>query len=532
MSIQSRKNRREFLKGAACMMAAGGMSSFVPKMQLMGTALAQGTLPGYKALVCLYLNGGNDSWNLLVPTGTQASGQYSHASYVTARNGLYTTTNTNGLGIPRVATANALPPALALTRGTNIPGNLGVNPFAPGLANLYNAGRLAFLANVGTLAEPITRATYNNRRKPVQLYSHNDQTNLWQIGNGGGNPSQAQGFGGQIAGFTAAASSGLSPAISISGQTRFLVGRTLQNAAVLPFQLSSNSNATPPTQPSPVLNNYNTASSTLGEAQRRQALEELFAATYPEFSGEYRDIFDRSLDLSAQLNSLVSALPASGNTVPFPTGNSLAGQLREVARMIRVSKSTLAANRQVYFVSLGGFDTHDNQITSPTQALGHHLLLQRVSEAVNWFMAEMATPVVNASSEVTLFSISDFARTINSNGNGTDHAWGSVQFVAGGAVAGGEVYGRYPAIQLDNRLGAATAADAAQGECFNRGQFLPTTSIDQMAATLARWMGVSDAQLPDIFPNIDRFATGPFANATDSPTFARFGRTIPFLPIA
>jgi uncharacterized protein (DUF1501 family) len=530
MKQRFHSSRRAFLKGAACLAAAGGSASFLPGMRLVGTALAQSRLPGYKALVCVYLDGGNDGWNLLLPTGQQANGQYSHAAYVQARNGLFATNNLTGLALPREPVAGALPPAVGLTQGTDVAGNLGVNPFAAELAELYEARKLAFIANVGTLAEPTTRAAYDVRRRPAQLFSHNDQTRLWQIGNGGGNPAYPQGFGGQIAAFTADRTSALSPVISVAGQTRFLVGRTSGNVAILPFQLSAATGATPLPQPLPVLNQYPTNGGRADEAQRRAALEELLDLAYPAFSGEYRDILDRSLALSSQINALVSALPPSSNALPFPQGNALAGQLREVARMMRISKDSLGANRQIYFVRLGGFDTHDGQIVSTVAAAGHHALLQTVSRAVQWFQAEM--DATGLADEVTLFSISDFARTINSNGNGTDHAWGSVQFVAGGAVAGGEVYGRYPAIVLDNRIGAATAADAAHGECFNRGQFIPTTAVDQMAATLAAWMGVTDDQLSAIFPNIDRFVDGPFASAAASPTFARFDRTIPFLPLA
>ncbi|MGE3104850.1 MAG: DUF1501 domain-containing protein [Lysobacterales bacterium] len=512
-------SRRDFVRGGACMVAAGAASSFLPKLNLMGEALAQsGTGTGYKALVCVYLGGGNDSWNLLIPTGTNASGQFSHAEYVAARNGLYSGTNTGGLAVPRVTTSGALPPALALN---NTSGNLGVNPFAPELAALYNSNRLSFIANVGTVSDPITRATFNNRKKPPQLFSHNDQTSLWQIGSGN-NLQITQGFGGQIAGVTAQNNLvGLSSAISIAGQTRFLVGETLSGAPVFPFQMSTST-----TTPAPLLNNYNAGSSTQGEPQRRGALNQLFNLAYPElYSLEYRDIFNRSLQMAAVVNAEMAANGTINTT--FPANNSLADQLRQVARMIKISRpasvggpGAIAANRQVYYVNLGGFDTHDSQITSTSQAQGHHLLLQRLSQAVNAFNSAMVE--IGAANEVTLFTMSDFARTLNSNGNGTDHAWGSVQFVMGGGVSGGQVKGRYPRIVLDLQ-------GDNNGESFSRGQFLPTTASDQLAATLARWMGVDDANLPAIFPNIDNFASGPFANAAATPTFAHFNRVIPGL---
>ncbi len=516
----SKYSRRDFVRGGACMIAAGGVSSFVPKLNLMGEALAQtGVGTGYKALICLYLGGGNDSWNMLIPTGDIGSPpQYSHADYMAARNGLYTTTNGAGLAIPRVTTANALPPAVPLT---NTSGNLGVNPFAPELAALYNSNRLAFVANVGTLVDPLTRATYNARKKPPELYSHNDQTNLWQIGSGS-SVLTPQGFGGQIAGITAQSNLvGLSPAISIAGQSRFLVGETLASAPVFPFQMSTSA-----TTPAPVLNNYNSGSTTLGEPQRRAALTQLFNLAYPElFSLEYKDIFNRSLQMAAVINA---EMTTNGTiTTVFP-GGSLSDQLRQVARMIKISRPSsvggpgaIGANRQVFYVNAGGYDTHDGQITSTTAATnGHHALLQNLSRAVSAFNAAMIE--IGAANEVTLFTMSDFSRTINSNGNGTDHAWGSVQFVMGGAVSGGQVVGRYPRMVLNLQ-------GDVNGECFSRGQFLPTTAADQYAATLARWMGVDNTNLPLIFPNIDNFATGPFASAALTPQFANFNRVIPGL---
>jgi uncharacterized protein (DUF1501 family) len=177
-------------------------------------------------------------------------------------------------------------------------------------------------------------------------------------------------------------------------------------------------------------------------------------------------------------------------------------------------------------VRIGGFDLHDAQITS-LGATGHQLLLQRVSQAVNAFYRSMVA--IGRHNDVTLFTASEFARTINSNGNGSDHAWGSVQFAVGGAVNGGQVLGRYPSIVLNNALSGPVVDNPTMGECFSRGQFIPTTAVDQFSATLAQWMGVPSGELQTIFPNIDNFTSGPFATAGASPTFANFTRTIPGL---
>ena len=535
MTSSMNRSRRDFLRAAGCLVATGGVASLVPKLDLLGTALAQSATTGYRALVCVYLGGGNDSWNLLIPTGANTSGPYSHSQYAGARNGYYTAGTPNSLAIPNAANAQAgrLPAALPLA---NTNGNLGINPFAPELAQLYDSGRLAFLANVGTLREPLTRATFNARQKPPQLYSHNDQTSLWHIGSST-TTQVTRGFGGMVAGYTANTNSlGLPPAISIAGSTRYLVGERFDTGQpVFPFQMSTSS-----TTPATALANYNPNSSTLGEAQRRQALIELLDATYPSvLSGEYADIANRSLALSRDINAEIASLPASGNPVPYPANNSLADQLRTVARMIRISRpgfvpppqpvgdpvpyATINANRQVFYVSTGGYDTHDGQITS-LGATGHHLLLQRLSQAINWFQGEMAA--IGAADQVVMHTMSDFARTINSNGNGTDHAWGGVQMIVGGtgAVAGGNVFGRYPRVELN------VGGNDPNGESMSRGQFIPTLATDQVGATLARWMGVDDgARLLEIFPNLDAFTSGPNANAAASPSFAYFSRIVPGL---
>ncbi|HVF36005.1 MAG TPA: DUF1501 domain-containing protein [Candidatus Saccharimonadia bacterium] len=531
MTDYRKHSRRDFLRNAGCLVAAGGVSSFVPKLNLLGTALAQSATSGYKAIVCLYLGGGSDSWNLLVPTGANADGQYSHARYVTARNGLYSAANPTGLAIPNVPVTGALPPAIPLGGA----GNLGLNPFAPELASLYNTGRLALLPNIGTLREPITRATFNTRRRPPQLYSHNDQTTLWHIGSST-TTQTTTGFGGMIAGYTANTNTlGLPPAISIAGQTRYLVGERFGSGdPVFPFQMSTSA-----TTPATALTNYSATSTAPGEAARRGALVELLNAAYPSpLSTEYADIVDRSLVLSRDINAEIASLSASSNPVAYPVNTSVADQLRSVARMIRISRpgfvppaapapeppyASINANRQVFYVSTGGYDTHNGQITS-LGATGHHLLLQRLSQAVNWFYNEMAA--IGMADEVVLFTMSDFGRTINSNGNGTDHAWGGVQFVVGGPGAvsgGGNTFGRYPRIELD------VSGNDPNGESFSRGQMLPTLAVDQLGATLARWMGVDDgARLLEIFPNLDNF-TGLLASPAQTPSFAYQSRVIPGL---
>ena len=533
-------SRRAFLQAGCGVVACGGAQALFPQLGLIPAALAGTPAAGYKALVCLYLDGGNDAWNMLIPGGDAA-----HTKYVAARNGIYNPTagNGGGLALPRHTGAGFVsgqtPPSSLSIAG----GQYGVNSFCPEMATLYGQGRLAFLPNIGPIVEPTTVAAFNNRRRPPQLYSHNDQTNLWHIGSGPSTQA-TQGWGGKVVGrvaLPASATNGLPPTITLSGQTRFLSGVEDGGVPLFSFALSTSGTA-----PATSLTNYGSTNATANQFQieRRAHLQQLLDAASPQaFSNEYRSIVDRSLQLADfVINPAIAGIPApdpvnGGGSTGFvwPSGNSLADQLRQVARMVRISTtqpdnvgfvSPIGANRQVFFVRLGGFDTHDGQITS-TGATGHHLLLQRVSQAVDSFYKAMVA--IGRSNDVTLFSASEFGRTINSNGNGSDHAWGSLQFVVGGAVNGGNVYGRYPTIVLNNSLTGSVSDGANQGECFQRGQFIPTTAVDQLGATLARWMGVSDVDIPTIFPNIDNFVTGPFANPVSSPSFANFSRIVPGL---
>lgn len=528
------EKRRDFLKGAACLAASGATSTFVPQLSMMGTALAQGTT-GYRALVCIYLDGGNDAWNLLIPvdntTQIPVAGRNPlsgfqptpYGWYVTSRGGQFQG-NSSALGLlPPGSDPGApfLPPSIALNGG-----QYAVNPACQGIADLYNQGRLSFVANVGPLVEPLRRQGFNTFKRPPQLYSHNDQTNLWQIG-GGASSTDPNGWGGRVAGRLLGASpaSGLSPCISISGQTRFLVGQYPAGQTVFPYRLSTSA-----TNPATSLNNYNPGDP--AGTKRREVLEALMAQTYPqEFSNEYGDIVDRSLTLSITVNQAISSLTTNAAFAAFITAvnaipnSNLGQQLRQVARMIAVSRfgspqfPTIQANRQIFFVRTGGYDTHDGQIPNPRPVngvyAGHQGLLQQVSQAMAGFYAAMnalngVTGYNGVINEVLTFTQSEFARTINSNGNGTDHAWGSVSMVmgapqaSGGPLFGGQVFGRYP-LQLLNRQ--FSGAPDALGECFNRGEFLPSTAVDQYSATMARWMGVSNTDLPLVFPNINTFAS-------------------------
>lgn len=510
-------DRRNFLRSLGATLATGSASALLPQLGLVGSALAavpRGKAFGnYRALVCVYLDGGNDSWNLLVPRDSTGVGSL-YSTYRDARGGLYDgNTNPDGLALDFAALRPISPDGFAAN-------SFGLHPqcadytFTPqggspttqsGLASLFAQQRLGLMLNVGTLVQPITKATYNTTPRPPQLYSHNDQTTLWHLGRT--NPNHPYGWGGELASRVDAGNQlqALAPCISIAGSSRFLVGD-----GVYPYQMSTTGATS--------LSNYSATAGGLQSA-RRAALDQMLALAYPHpFGDEYARLSTRSLDLA---NTVTDALSLAGtistpyqmSTAPTPENpypsaqvtvagtsysNSLLDQLRMVARMIRVSRPGSGAGinheRQVFLVRLGGFDTHDTQMTNT----GQPLLLARLNQALAWFWRALAD--LGIQNEVTLFTMSEFARTLSSNGNGSDHAWGGVQLALGGAVAGRKFYGSFPNQTLDGP------------DCFSRGQFLPTLPVDTYAATLARWMGVPDIDLEQVFPNLVNFSpdTLPF----------------------
>lgn len=513
--MSSLEQRRRFLRQAGTALCAGAGAALMPGLGLMAPALAavRGGLPGYRALVCIYLAGGNDSYNLLVPRDSTAPGSR-YSRYRDSRGGIYHPVN-NPLGL-------ALDFAGLLDIGSP-PGHgfaFGLHPQSadydvvrngqtyhhPGLATLFGQSRLAFVANVGPLVQPLSMTDFQaGAPLPPQLYSHSDQELQWHLGS---SHSGAQhGWGGRAMDrIDPGGLPILSPCISVAGNARFQVG-----GSVFPYQMSPSTGVTQ-------LGNFS-GGFNFGD-QRRAALDELLAQSSPHLlTQEYRAVLGRSRQLastlSAALNSASGRIDTPydyiGGTPPNPPANlypnanlRLAGvdyanplldQLRMVARMMKLSRDPLAGvdqSRQVYYVRLDGFDTHSGQMGL------HPLLLARLTQAIGWFWQALGE--IGAEDEVALFTMSDFGRTLSSNGSGSDHAWGGVQLVLGGAVSGGQVYGRYPLLALNAN------DDGNQDWSFARGQYIPTTATDQMAATLARWLGVANGDLPEVFPNLGNFS--------------------------
>jgi len=501
MGYETTKSRRSFVRRMTGLLASGAAAGFLPQLGVIRSALAATQGPaaeGYRALVCVYLSGGNDVYNWLVPTDDAR-----YANYVASRSGVYDAgTNPGGLAIPRAQdpqTAGTLPPLLPLSLAEGS-GSYGLNPYCPELQGLFNAQRLAFLSNIGTLVQPINKTEYNANSvpRPPQLYSHNDQELLWYLART--DPMYRYGWGGRTADLVKSQNSGsvipaLSPCISISGANRFENGQT-----VVPYQMSTSG----ATQLDGYYRNTHSQSTAL-----RGALSELLALDYDSlYTDEYQATLARSVLLGTDLTTRLAAAtftpdPFVTPQLPHPP-NSLADQLKMVARMIKVcSDPAVGIQRQVFYVRIGSFDTHSGQITSPLLAAlgGQGRLLQQVSEAMKAF--DDALKQIGQDANVLTFTMSEFARTLQSNGAGSDHAWGGIQMVMGhtdtlgGSLHGGRIYGGYPDLVLNgNTLGS---------QSFSRGQFIPTLGVEQMMASLASWLGVADGDLPTVFPNLANF---------------------------
>jgi hypothetical protein len=329
MSMKS-TSRRDFLCQSAASAAGAVAMGVLPQFGMLNSALAQSTVSGYKALVCLYMSGGNDSFNMLIPTNPAR-----HAEYVTARGGIFTG-NAAALGIPRIGgltPAGSLPAALPLA-GVEF----GLNPACTGMQNLYNQGRLAFISNVAPLVEPVTRATIDTRRLPPQLYSHTDQTLLWNIGNSASSTS-TEGWGGLVAGRINATSSlaGLPPSISVAGQPRFLVGnRPSTGAPIKPYNISTSSS-----KPAPTPNGLSATSTANFESLRRQTVNQLLAAASPNaLTNEYGDILERSYLVGASINALIGT---GGIYNPLPAGMVFPVKTVHLCRLIGRFTTSISA---------------------------------------------------------------------------------------------------------------------------------------------------------------------------------------------
>ncbi len=504
-------SRRNFLErfGSAAL-GTTVLAKTISELRILNTAVAQGVPPAdYKALICVFLNGGNDSNNMIIPT-------------IPAEWDNYAAIRSPVLAIPNADGGPATALALTSRNGTgSYPADdyhdYGFHPAMPEMRTLFDAGIVAPVFNVGTLSFPLTKVQYSagSVPRPPQLFSHSDQQTQWQTSL----PDQpsTSGWGGRIADlFTAAQynlNGGISMSVTLAGSNIFEV---------------SNGNLAPP---------Y--AITTGGAVQlsgisgtRRTALDSILAnnkASSNLQTKAYAEIFDHSID---QAESLTTALLTNASApwltrfttnITTPNGGAtfssgLMSQMKMVARLIDLGSRPLASGglgmkRQIFFIQVGGYDTHTAQTNNAGQTttdnakviLGDHANrladLSKTMNALYQALSDIGRPVGSPvgtallKDSVTAFTASDFSRTFPANGYGSDHGWGGHQLVMGGAVKGGATYGKFPTLAVNGP------------DDTNTGRWIPTTAVDQYAATIATWFGVDAAGINTVFPNLGRFAT-------------------------
>jgi uncharacterized protein (DUF1501 family) len=439
--LQHRITRRQLLNG----LGGTALLSFLGR----ANAFAQNTPPDYKALVCVFLAGGNDSHNMVVPL-TQSE----FNAYKAARGSLALPDN-NG-------------PLLPVVTPGNVP--FGLNPGLGAIHPLWAGGQLAVLANTGMLVQPVTRTEFlaNAVPVPTNLFSHADQ--VQQMQSGVPSTSGGTGWGARAADVVQGlnGTSTFPTTVSISGPALFCAGKVVQSASLFPgFNLDMDGMSIWPQAAADARK--------LGVQQVLQfdsGMELIQAANHAR-----QDAIALNGMLTGQSASLATAFP----------GTTIGKQLEQVAKIIKLRSST-GMSRQVFFCALGGFDTHGSQSWQQWD------LLNDLSNALAAFYN--ATGELGVADRVTTFTLSDFGRTLQPSGTGSDHGWGSHHLILGGAVQGGRMFGTFPVMAL-----------GGPDDSGSRGAMIPTTSTDQYGSTLARWFGVPDDQLPAVFPNIGNFAT-------------------------
>jgi len=456
--------RREFLlhTGQGCIGYALGAAAFAAGVHRFGVVNLLAAGNDYKALVCVFLAGGNDGNNVVVPLGTTEYNAYSSVR------------SASGLAIARDSLLPITPVSI------NSP--FGLHPSLVELHDLWSRQKLAVVCNAGPLVQPLTRQDYlGGAPRPYQLFSHSDQIAQWQTSIA--DRIGQTGWGGRTADRFAPFNSGLPMVTALAGGI-FTRGQTTTPLSIAAAPTALNQLL--------VLNGFGTAAD---ETARKNAMAALRTIdTDSTLVAAASRTTEEALSVGQAFNADVTL------ATTFPN-STLGNQLKQVAKVIKFNSTstTLGANRQIFFCQLGGFDTHQNQPGTQTT------LLAQVSQAVKAFYD--ATVELALDGQVTTFTLSDFGRTFqpagSGNGVGSDHAWGNHHLVVGGGVRGGDFYGVagpdqtvFPVLQL----GGPSDTDT-------RGRWIPTVSVEQYSATLASWYGVADADLPVVFPNIGHFQT-------------------------
>jgi uncharacterized protein (DUF1501 family) len=480
--------RRDFIRRAACAaVGTAAMTSAIRDLRFMNAAVAQSNITDYKALVCIFLQGGNDSNNLIVPTVPSEYGNYSSVRQ------------------PMLALPQG---ALQTLDGYTDPAGhtFGLHPACPELKTLFSEGKLAFLMNAGTLVYPITQAQYKSGGlKPPQLFSHADQVTQWQTSIP--DKPALTGWGGRCADLLNSVNPNapISLSVSLAGANTFEVGNIVSQYSVSTSGAISLSGVS---------------------GARLAALTNILGLPYPNLQEQaYAGVVNHSINTGALLNNAITnTVPANYWTNKFPTTittpnggstftSSLSSQLKMVARLIEAGNRAAGSptngfgmRRQIFFCQVGGYDLHSGQTNYSTNnpngvIIGAHAnLFAELSQSLLVFQRAMEQ--LNLQNNVTAFTSSDFGRTFPTNGVGSDHGWGSHHLILGGAgaanggsVVGGKTYGTFPTLTVNGPDDTGT------------GRWIPTTAIDQYFATLATWFGVDPGNLATVFPNIGRFAT-------------------------
>jgi uncharacterized protein (DUF1501 family) len=434
----------------------------------MSSAAAQTPGDSYKALVCLFLAGGNDSFNMLVPRDAAH-----YAEYQTVRGGLYNATTTaGGLALPNAGEVGGILPLNPL--GDLGGRQFGLHPAMSRLQSLFEAGNACFVSNVGSLIQPgMTRALHDaGINVPFGLYSHADQIEQWQTSFPQGRTNI--GWGGRAADLLHAmnADNGLSMNIAIGGTNTWQTGNAVFQYGMSPGGVDDLEGY-----------DYDWDHAEWGMSPLRGA------AVDSQLAMDYKNLFEKTFAQKSRgaieaykIFQSATALPLPGNVV-FPK-TSVGASFQMAAKTI-AGRALLGAQRQTFFIQLGGWDHHDEVINNQQVMLG------QISDAVGAFYD--ALTALGLQDRVATFTASDFGRTLTSNGRGSDHAWGGNHFVVGGGVRGQRIYGQYPALAADNPLDTG------------RGRLIPTTAVDQYFAELALWFGVPKSSLPLVIPNVARF---------------------------
>lgn len=451
-------SRRKFIGQASC--ATIGYTSLLSTLVNLKSMNAMAidnsmTMVGgdYKALVCLMLRGGSDSFNMLIPTN-----QTAYNTYAEVRSNLAIPQN-QILGLNGV--------------------DYGLHPAMDGIRDLYNDGTLGFISNIGTLIEPVTKSTVwePDTKLPLGLFSHSDQTRQWQTALP--HERSSTGWGGKIADLINDQNTNeyIGMNISMNGGNLYQRGTSSTPFTMDPYEGVVDINGY----------NDNWEFNTL----RKAGIDNMLDAQYQDvFKKTYVDVIRVAKDANEQIKTALEAL------TPFNTNfsdNDLSQSMHMVAKMI-ASRSTLGMKRQIFFVEYGGWDHHDEVMDAQ----------QTMFNVVSNAMVEFNNVLIemNMKDCVTTFGMSEFGRTMTSNGNGTDHGWGGNVMVMGGAVKGGNIYGTYPDLALESEVEVGG------------GVYIPTTSCDEYFAELALWLGVTPSSLTDLFPNLGNFYS---AGSSDLP---------------